>query len=51
MTLKIILEKSKKTNTSIDNDTILFWCFQMLKAVEFLHDKKIIHRHINPSLV
>lgn len=47
--LEHLIDHSKKTNKTIDENKILKWSLEMMKGLDYLHSKKVIHRDIKPG--
>ena len=47
--LRAAIKAQKSTNKPFNQGKLLVWFFQILKAVVYLHNEKIIHRDIKPQ--
>ena len=47
--LKSLLEIYKKTGGKLEEILILFYCAEILRIVDFMHSKQIIHGDLSPS--
>ena len=48
-TLQMKLDQQKEKGQYFDGNTLINWFYQICLALEFIHNKKILHRDINPS--
>lgn len=47
--LKNIISEAKKAGRRLEDDTIRWYMFQMLRGCQFLHENWIMHRDIKPE--